>query len=463
MRAFRKTIISAVFGALTGLCPQPSSAADRASVVELGNALTAEMTSYLQRSRTDLAALAKWLEPLEKWPAIRREDCNKDPRCKLNLNVMPVLHKKFRIYLALSSGKDSLDWRLWDLNVGGNPDLHMPLSGPRAERQTPLSPAETLIAQRDLIQFFDGRALSEEEQDAYEIEFETDAPAAIPGVIEDYIAILRRKIPLMMNLKREQAQDREILKALEDSRSIKNPIDRVTRAFLIYDEGWRHYRQVRLTKFHRENLTRVWALADQVRPLLYINGPKVTPAMVRAAYTRSADDSRRLQAKVDATFGRLSHPDINPTDEIEWLMDYPAIVERTLAAKPELTQVAEEVRRSIDRERLIWRSAIYAAIMVPSVLMAPPVAAAVGVAGRAGLWMTGVGGATAMTVQSYKAYETKYEQYMARYHSEAFEPGWTSSDDLLASRTNLMISSFYIFWCLGPPTGTASLLKKLIH
>lgn len=463
MRGFLKTAKFLGLIVAAGLSATAAAAASRAQVIELGHALAREMNSHLRKSEADLTKLSKWLEPHDKWPVIRAEECNQDSICTLNLRVLPMLHKKFRLYLALSAANDPLDWRLWELRSGGNPELYMPFGGPRAERQDRLSPAESIIAQNELIRFFDGRDLTEEEQDAYEIEYQTEAPRRIPGVIEDYIGILRRRIPMMGHTPHLRDLDEARLRALEESRKIRNPEARVQRAFLVHDDGWKHYREARLVKFHRENLKRAWSIIDQVRPLVYISKSRVTPAMVRAAFARAAEDSRRMREKVSATASRLTDSEADPRDEIEWLLDYPAIVEGMLAKNPDLENITTHVQRSIDRERVVWRSVTFAAILLPSVLMVPPIAAAAGAFGRVGLWAAGAGGATALTVDSHKAHEAQYEQYMARFHGDPVDSGWTNSDDVLGSQRRLVMSSFYFVWSLGPPTATLGLLRNLFR
>jgi hypothetical protein len=375
----------------------------------LDQAVAGTLSEYLRTGEQDLGGLLTWLEPITAWEEVK--SCHKNGACGFLIAILPVVHKELRMRLALALATDPLSSELWNLAKAGNPDLRLMATGLEIEKREPLSAREKAMATQDLLNFWDGEA----------------------GVIENYMAVLRRKIELTRNIALMPQNLRDLLARFEQTRKFPSAQDRVEKAFAIGDQGWVLYRQIQFEKMQHAEIARIWQLIDQIRPLIYLPQGMPTPMDVRRALQKSIADNRNFQDKL---------VNMEAASRLKWLMSrYPQFVERTLAHRPELCGPATEFQRKLDQQEFLLTTGIAVAIGLPLVALAPPVATALGPLAIKGLVLGSLGAQGFLAFQEHRDYKQLQEEYLARWSHVLGESLWVDSSVLAYSEHRVLLSS----------------------
>lgn len=407
-------------------CPgikAPADAVSRRTIlqqIEITNETASELIRFLERSQEDLNRLRNWVRPYigKDWPKLTVDQCNTDPMCRFFLHDLPIFHRRMRLYTALSISPSGRG-----LNAGMSPPPFGPLQG----KSEPLTEEERDQAQAELNQFWDARSLSEEEKMLQS--YVTGKPAVDRrGVIEDYMAILRRKKDLVLRESQRFDQITDELMRFEQSRLLPTANERIEKVMRFTDLDWIGYREKRLSEARKLMILEMWKLADQFRPLVYLKSAAVDPQNVSLALERSLQDSQAMIAQIQdmqknfSTFTPARAEELlthswearRARKDMEWLMDFQTYTESVLKRRPDLCAAAVTLHDQIERRDLVTNVGTLILAAAPLLLLIPPVAVAVGAAGATMLAIGSTGTIIVAAYSSITDYNDVRQKYMIK-------------------------------------------------
>lgn len=444
--------------------------------VELALDVADEMTAYLNRGKTDVSGLIAWLGRGEDWPKTSAQECRLNNYCLMMRRDIHIIHKRLRINMALSFSPTISGFDLGDLDVAGNPHMLAPVYSPLFGSYEKLTPSEHKIAQEELWNFWDGNGHTQDERDLHELLTGKKLPSDNPGVINEYIEILKAKVKDLKNSPWQLDKVKGYLEAFEKTRRISDRAQRVREAMLIGDEAWRSFRKSKLSQFRKEIVLEIWSMVDTFRPIVYLREARITPSNLRSALQASLVDTEKMNQKVDRArqliipFKGASAPYLlktrpggsdEPAKATEWLLDFSPVVFQVLKKNSRYQAAFVSMRRTIDNQNLAWDLAVTAALLAPIILIFPPAAVALGTLGGVGITAASLAAAGKLTYDAINRYRDLSLQYFAHWTPDELNNFLVNSEEFANSQRNAILSPAALTLYIGIPTTRTSRLHKL--
>ncbi len=439
------------------LTPGWAAPPDRAHILALADKTAEKLQAYLHQGQQDIAQLRQELKKTAGEADPSDSYCAAHPTSYLCFfrRDLPFMHRQLRLMIALSVHTDHSPHNPEGLLSIGNPRLSIPFGIPISDRFEPLTESEQGRAQKELDLAWDGFP-----------------EAGKTGIVEDYIDILQNKIPRLERNPGLQYQVKQRLRLFEKTRSLPTARERARAAVLIADPTWAAYKAKRWAGIQSDLRLGIWQMIERFRFLRYLDKSRLDPEIIDTALAKSLKDNLAVADRVkNARLDLVHDPDSSESgapasarahlarEKIEWLMSFENFAEEALKENPQWSDSARVLMTEINRKKGSQQMLLTAALMAPVVLIYPPAALALGLAGQ-GVILGGsaVAGATLFN-STLQDYTERYQFYLARITPSPEYGPLATGQELRSLQHQILISPMALMLSLG--LGRAAIFTRL--